>query len=163
MNIKTVSYEMKYLPDAKRIWNRVVVDGVAFPQEKPFDDSEAHAFFSSQDHTGLAVDADSDRALGVYILHPNNTGRCGHICNTSYAVDANARGCGVGETIVRDSIEKAREAGYRIIQLNAVVASNSAALALYKKIGFVAMTAIPGGFRLADGSYVDIIPHYYML
>ena len=163
MNIKMISYDTKYLSDATRIWNRVVTDAVAFPQETPFDESAAHEFFSSQDRTGLAVDADGGRALGVYILHPNNVGRCGHICNTSYAVSADARGHGVGEMLVRDSIENARALGYRIIQLNAVVASNAAALALYKKIGFVAMTAIPGGFRLADGSYEDIIPHFYLL
>ena len=163
MSIKIVSYEEKYLSDAARVWNRVVTDGVAFPQEVPFDDDAAHKFFTLQDRTGLAVDEDSDRAVGVYILHPNNVGRCGHICNTSYAVDANERGRGIGERLVRDSIESARAFGYRVIQLNAVVATNTAALALYKRIGFVAMTAIPGGFRLPDGTFADIIPHYYLL
>ena len=163
MHIEVVSYEKKYNSGAAKIWNRVVTDAVAFPQEKPFTDEEAHAFFTSQDYTGVAVDGETDAPLGVYILHPNNIGRCGHICNTSYAVDAEARGRGVGEALVRDSIEKSRSAGYRIIQLNAVVAFNQAALALYEKVGFVRMTAIPGGFQLADGSYVDIYPHYYLL
>lgn len=163
MNIGIRAYEKKYAAGAARIWNRVVTDAVAFPQEVPFDEKEAHEFFSSQDFTGVAVDSETDRALGVYILHPNNIGRCGHICNTSYAVSADSRGCGIGEMLVRHSAKKAKEAGYRILQLNAVVAFNHAALALYKKVGFVPMATIPGGFRLADGSYADIIPHYYVL
>lgn len=163
MNIEVRAYEEKYAADAARIWNRVITDAVAFPQEVPFDEEGAREFFSSQDFTGIAVDTDTDRALGVYILHPNNVGRCGHICNTSYAVSADSRGHGVGEILVRHSTEKAKEAGYRILQLNAVVDFNHAALALYKKVGFVPMATIPGGFRLAGGSYTDIIPHYYVL
>ena len=163
MAVEIRAYEHKYAKDAASVWNRVVTDGFAFPQTKPFTVDEADAFFSSQDFTGLAVDTLSDRALGVYILHPNNVGRCGHICNTSYAVDADARGKGIGEMLVRHSTVKAKEVGYRILQLNAVVATNTAALALYKKVGFTAMTTIPGGFLLDSGDYVDIIPHFFVL
>lgn len=163
MNIEIRAYEEKYAADAARIWNRVITDGVAFPREVTYDNGEAHEFFSSQDFTGIAVDADTDKPLGVYILHPNFVGRCGHICNTSYAVSVDARGHGVGEALVRHSAQKAKETGYRILQLNAVVSFNYAALALYKKVGFVAMTPIPDGFRLADGTYTDIIPHYFVL
>lgn len=163
MNIEIRSYETTFAAEVAAIWNKVVTDAVAFPQEKPFSTEEANAFFLSQDFTGVAVDADTDRVLGVYILHPNNVGRCGHICNTSYAVSADARGCGVGEKLVRHSTVTAKKAGYRILQLNAVVATNKAALALYKKVGFVPMATIPEGFRLADGTYEDIIPHYFVL
>lgn len=163
MNIEIRAYEDKYAADAARIWNRVITDGVAFPREEPYDADEAHEFFLSQDFTGVAVDAATDSPLGVYILHPNFVGRCGHICNTSYAVSVDTRGHGVGEALVRHSAQKAKELGYRTIQLNAVVSFNHAALVLYKKVGFVAMTPIPDGFRLADGTYTDIIPHYLML
>ena len=64
--------------------------------------------------------------LGLYILHPNNVGRCGHICNASYAVDSKSRGLHVGETLVRHCMRKARELDFRILQFNAVVKSNTA-------------------------------------
>ena len=60
-------------------------------------------------------------------------------------------------------IDMAEQLGFRILQFNAVVRSNRAALALYRKLGFVQLGIIPGGFRLNDGSYEDIIPHYYLL
>ena len=79
-------YEEKDLPALIRMWTEVVEDGVAFPQEECFDEETGAAFFSAQTYTAVAVDAESGQVLGFYILHPNNIGRCGHICNASYAV-----------------------------------------------------------------------------
>ena len=66
------------------IWNDVVNAGDAFPQDTPLSIVEAIDFFSDQSFTGVFVD--DDEILGLYILHPNNVGRCGHIANASYAV-----------------------------------------------------------------------------
>ena len=88
-------------PEAIAIWNEVVREGVAFPQEDELDLDAGRAFFAAQSRTAIARDGDG-RALGLYILHPNNVGRCGHLCNASYAVASWARGRGVGEALVRD-------------------------------------------------------------
>lgn len=149
--------------DAARIWNEVVEDGVAYPQEDCLSEEQARDFFSSQTYTGIVRDTETGEAVGLYILHPNNVGRCGHIANCSYAVERSARGKRIGEILVGDSIEKAREAGFRIIQFNAVVATNYPALTLYRKMGFRQLGTIPGGFRMKDGSYEDIIIHYLCL
>lgn len=61
------------------IWNQVVRDGNAFPQLNQLKKEEADRFFSSQTYTGVAESADSGEIVGMYILHPNNVGRCGHI------------------------------------------------------------------------------------
>ena len=151
------------LPDAVRIWNRVVEDGVAYPQEDFLDRESGAAFFAEQSFTGIAVDEESGAAVGLYILHPNNVGRCGHIANASYAVDADLRGQGVGEALVRHSLQKGAELGFRILQFNAVVAANTRALALYRSVGFTQLGVIPKGFRMKDGHYEDIIPHYIEL
>ena len=137
-------------------------DGVAFPQENEMSDAGADDFFRSQSYTGIACD-ENGRVYGLYILHPNNVGRCGHISNASYAVSSFARGKGVGRAVVTDCIKKAKELGFGILQFNAVVASNTAALALYKSLGFTQLGVIPDGFRLKDGNYEDIIPHYIKL
>ena len=48
-----------------------------------------------------------------------------------------------------------------MLQFNAVVADNIPALALYKSLGFAQLGVIPGGFRKKDGTYADIITHYF--
>lgn len=145
------------------IWNKVVEDGTAFPQTEPLTEESGQDFFEEQSFTGLAYDEISGKILGLYILHPNNIGRCGHICNASYAVRADARGQHIGEYLVKHSMEKGKELGFRILQFNAVVSSNTYALKLYKKLGFVQLGVIPGGFLTKNGKYEDIIPHYHVL
>lgn len=146
----------------REIWNEVVRGGMAFPQiDELADDAEAEAFFGSQ--TVCAVAEAQQGILGLYILHPNNVGRCGHIANSSYAVASRSRGMHIGERLVHDSLVRARDRGFRVLQFNAVVASNASALHLYEKIGFTKLGIIPGGFLNRDGVYEDIIPHYYDL
>ncbi len=151
------------LTEAINIWNAVVEDGEAFPQSEPLEDDIGREFFARQTFTGVACGTATGETVGLYILHPNNVGRCGHICNASYAVKKDRRGQQIGEALVRHCIEKSRELGFRILQFNAVVRSNRAALALYKKLGFTQLGVIPGGFLCKDGTYEDIIPHYLVL
>lgn len=153
----------KELEQAIDIWNVVVEDGVAFPQLEFLNVDTGRTFFQEQSYTGIVVDTETEETVGLYILHPNNIGRCGHICNASYAVKKDMRGKHIGELLVRDCIEKGKELGFKILQFNAVVRSNKAALALYKKLGFIQLGIIPEGFLLKNGEYEDIIPHYVKL
>lgn len=163
MEIQIRKLQEQDLQEAVVIWNQVVEDGVAFPQIEQLTKESGKRFFEEQSYTGIAVSKDTGKPVGLYILHPNNVGRCGHICNASYAVDRTMRRQHVGEQLVRHCIHTAEQLGFGILQFNAVVRSNQAALALYRKLGFVQLGIIPGGFRMKDGSYEDIIPHYYVL
>ncbi len=162
MAIKIVEYDRKYITEAVLIWNEVVAEGIAFPQEEPLDERSGDEFFRSQSFTGLALD-ECRAVSGLYILHPNKVGRCGHISNASYAVKGSVRGRHIGEQLVMHSLTKGRELGFKILQFNAVVASNMHARHLYKRLGFVELGLIPGGFRMPDGSFADIIPQYHLL
>lgn len=152
-------YTEKDLDAMIRIWNRVVEDGVAFPQEEKLTREEGEKFFAAQTFCGVAED-DTGKVVGLYILHPNNVGRCGHICNASYAVDADVRGQHIGEQLVKHCIRQAAEEGFRVLQFNAVVATNVHARHLYERCGFKQLGTIPGGFRMKDGHYEDICPYY---
>ncbi len=163
MDIEIRKFEAADAEAAAGIWNEVVDEGTAFPQLEDLTPDAARSFFSAQTYTGVAVDKASGRVVGLYILHPNNVGRCGHIANASYAVAMSCRGQHVGEALVRDCLKKGRQLGFRILQFNAVVAGNTAALALYRKLGFIQLGTIPGGFLMKDGTYQDIILHYHIL
>lgn len=145
----------------RKIWNSVVEEGTSFPQEETMNDQQAGLFFAEQSYTGVAED--NGVIVGLYILHPNNIGRCGHLANASYAVKTGHRGRQVGEYLVKDSMDKAASLSFKILQFNAVVATNKAALHLYKKLGFTPLGIIPGGFKINDHTYADIIPFYITL
>ena len=163
MQIEIRKYETRDAMQAAAVWNEVVRGGEAFPQMNKLTERDADEFFSSQSFTGLAVDRDTGEIVGLYILHPNNVGRCGHICNASYAVERAARGLHIGEKLVSDCLKQGRAHGFRILQFNAVVASNTHARHLYERLGFQPLGVIPGGFRMKDGHYEDICPYYHVL
>ena len=162
MNIRVRAYERKDLAAMNAIWNEVVEEGIAFPQEELLDETTGAAFFAEQTYCAVAED-ESGRVLGLYILHPNNVGRCGHICNASYAVSGAARGLHIGEKLVSDCLAQAKAHGFGVLQFNAVVATNIHARHLYERLGFVQLGVIPGGFRMKDGHYEDICPYYHIL
>ncbi len=159
MAIKVVAYDSAHVQAAIKIWNEIVREGIAFPQEDELDEITGDEFFKAQSFTGVAVDDDGE-ILALYILHPNNVGRCGHISNASYAVRSDVRGRHIGEIIVKDCIARAKEFGFRILQFNAVVATNIHARHLYQRLGFIELGTIPGGFRMPDGSFADIVPQF---
>lgn len=163
MEILIRTYEERDIPDMIRIWNEVVEEGIAFPQEELLDLHTGRLFFASQTYNAVAEDRDTGKVLGLYILHPNNVGRCGHICNASYAVSADCRGLHIGEKLVLDCLEQGRLHGFRVLQFNAVVATNLHARHLYERLGFVPLGTIPGGFRMKDGHYEDICPYFHEL
>ena len=161
--MKIRKYSENDVPAMIRIWNEVVEEGVAFPQLELLDEESGRAFFAAQTYTAVAEDADTGRVLGLYILHPNNVGRCGHIANASYAVDSACRGKHIGEQLVSDCLVQARNNGFKLMQFNAVVENNTHARHLYERLGFVQVGMIPNGFLMKDGSYQNIFLYYYML
>lgn len=158
MEIIIRKMEEKDLPSMIRIWNEIVKEGIAFPQMEELQDGR---FFLEQDYSAVAQI--NGKVEGLYIIHPNSIGRCGHISNSSYAVSKAARGKGLGRKLVEHSLKQAKELGYRIHQFNAVVKTNSSAHALYERLGFIKIGEIPGGFLMKNGTYEDIVLYYYLL
>ncbi len=157
--MKVREFKEKDLKSMVRIWNEIVEDGIAFPQEELLDENSGRVFFSSQSFCGVAEDDDGS-IKGLYILHPNNVGRCGHICNASYAVSSVFRGRHIGEKLVIDCMKKAKQLGFSILQFNAVVETNIHARHLYERLGFHQLGVIPKGFRMKDGNFENICPYY---
>lgn len=154
-------FESADVPAMRTIWNEVVRAGNAFPQiEQLATDEEAQCFFASQTRTAVAVD-DAGAVAGLYILHPNNIGRCAHTANTSYAVAADRRGQGIGRALVQDSLDNLAPCGFRGLQFNAVVASNVGAVRLYESMGFRRIGVIEGGFLNGEGVYEDMIIYHH--
>lgn len=162
MDVSIRKYTDSDIKEMIRIWNEIVEEGVAFPQEDTLNEDTGKEFFATQTYCGVACN-ENNKILGLYILHPNNVGRCGHICNASYAVGSEFRGLHIGEKLVNDCLEQGKEHGFRILQFNAVVSTNIHARHLYERLGFKQLGTIPLGFRMKDGHYEDICPYYHKL
>lgn len=163
MRISIRQYRSADVSAMVQIWNEVVEDGEAFPQEEGLAAESGLDFFTAQTYSAVAEDTDSGKILGLYILHPNNVGRCGHIANASYAVSRESRGLHIGEKLVKDCIVQGKAHDFRILQFNAVVFSNIHARHLYERLGFQQIGVVPGGFRMKDGRFEDICLYYSVL
>lgn len=158
MALEIRPYREEDLAGMCKVWNEAVEAGNTFPQIMPLSIDEAREFFAGQTLTTVAV-ADN-KLFGLYILHPNNVGRCAHVANASYAVVSSARGLGLGRELVKDSLAQAGRKGFRGLQFNAVVASNAGAIHLYEDLGFTRVGTVPQGFCNNMGAYEDMHIYY---
>ena len=92
---------------------------------------------------------------GSYFIKPNQPGLGSHIANCGYIVHPDARGKGTGGKMCGHSLQIAKELGYRAMQYNIVVSTNTRAVELWKKFGFRIIGAVPGGFRHVQLGFVD--------
>lgn len=103
---------------------------------------------------------DGDRIAGTYYVRPNQPGRGSHVANGGYIVRPEFRGRGLAGAMCAHSIETARRMGFRAMQFNFVVSTNSAAVRTWEKHGFAVVGRLPGAFRHAELGFVDVLVMY---
>jgi GNAT superfamily N-acetyltransferase len=97
------------------------------------------------------------RAVGTYHLRANQDGPGGHVCNCAFITARDAEGRGVGRAMLAHALATARELGYRAMQFNFVVASNTRAITTWHRAGFETVGRLPGAFRHPSLGYVDAL------
>ena len=106
---------------------------------------------------------DGDEALGCCYLKPNQTGNGAHVCNAGYCTTPAARGRGVARAMLDHSLQVARDEGYRAMQYNFVVETNTRAIDTWTRAGFDIVGRLPGAFRHPEEGYVDALVMYKSL
>jgi L-amino acid N-acyltransferase YncA len=112
--------------------------------------------------TFVAVDEDNN-VLGTYYIKPNQPALGAHVCNCGYIVAENARGRGIASRMCEHSIQESLNRGFRAMQYNLVVSTNTSALRLWKKHGFSTVGTLPKAFRHPRLGYVDAVVMYRQL
>ncbi len=102
----------------------------------------------------VAVAADGS-ILGMYKLVANQVGLGNHVANASYMVSPQVQGRGIGRLLGQHSLQQARRLGYLAIQFNFVVSTNTAAVALWQKLGFAIVGTLPQAYRHQRLGLVD--------
>ncbi|MFJ5231515.1 GNAT family N-acetyltransferase [Kitasatospora sp. NPDC088391] len=105
--------------------------------------------------TTVAVAADGT-VLGTAKMNTNQAGNGAHVASASFMVDPGHAGRGTGRALAEDALAWARARGYRAMQFNAVVATNTPAVALYRSLGFTVLGTVPEGFHHPVHGYVGL-------
>ena len=92
---------------------------------------------------------------GTYILRPNQAGGGSHVANAAFMVAARARGQGIGRAMAEHCLSEARRLGFRAMQFNFVISTNTSAIRLWQELGFTIAGTLPGAFRHPEKGYVD--------
>lgn len=138
------------------VFAQVVAAGetYAYPPDLSSDQARSLWLETPPGRTVVAVDAGT--VLGSAKMGPNRPGRGAHVATASFMVDAAARGRGVGRALGEHVIAWAAAAGYRGIQFNAVVETNSAAVHLWRSLGFEVLATVPEAFDHPRHGYVGL-------
>jgi L-amino acid N-acyltransferase YncA len=100
---------------------------------------------------------------GTYILKPNQIDLGSHIANGSYMIHPAFQGKGIGKLLGTHSLQEAKNLGFKAIQFNIVVSTNTYAVKLWKSIGFEILCTIPKAFNHQSKGYVDAFVMYQSL
>jgi GNAT superfamily N-acetyltransferase len=107
--------------------------------------------------------ADDGRMLGTYYIKENQPGLGSHVCNCGYVVAADAQGRGIATAMCEHSQREARAMGFRAMQFNLVVSTNTRAICLWQRLGYDIVATLPGAFRHSRLGYVDALVMYKSL
>lgn len=148
--------------DDDAIWailNPAIVAGDSFTADPDGGRDEAIAYWRPPGAQNFVAESDG-RVVGTSYLRPNQTGGGSHVCNAGYCTARGAQGQGVARALLAHSLDTARAQGYRAMQYNFVVATNTRAIETWERAGFETVGRLPGAFRHPTAGYVDALVMY---
>ncbi|MGA2014674.1 MAG: GNAT family N-acetyltransferase [Solirubrobacteraceae bacterium] len=153
--------------DWLQIWpflRQIVAAGETYAYDPDMDEAPARELWLAGPpvRTVVAVEEDG-RVLGTANMYANRPGPGSHVASASFMVDPRVSGRGVGRALGEEALGWARTAGFRAMQFNAVVATNTRAVALWRSLGFEIIGTVPEAFRHPTDGYVGLHVMYRRL
>ena len=142
------------------IWpflREIVAAGDTFAFDPRMGEAEARRIWmvGPPGRTTVAVDEDGAVA-GTASMYANRPGPGSHVASASFMVDPAQRGKGAGRALCEEALDWARSAGFRAMQFNAVVETNTSAVELYRSLGFDVIGTVPEAFLHPTEGYVGL-------
>ncbi len=132
--------------------------GETFPHDPGITKAEAQVAWVEQSQAVMvAVDRAGAAVVGTYYLKPNSLCLGAHVANAGYVVAERSRGNGIGSRLCQHSLLAARRLGFRAMQFNLVVSTNTAGIRCWQRNGFQVVGTLPGAFRHRQLGYVDAL------
>lgn len=144
-------------PEVWRFMRTIVAAGETFSWERDLHELRARERWCHElpGRTFVAVDA-GGKIVGTAESEPNHGGPGAHVATASFMVDPDHEGRGVGRALCENVLEQARADGYRAMQFNAVVETNTRAVALWCSLGFDVLATVPEAFNHPVAGYVGL-------
>ena len=150
-------YQAADWPEVWALLEPVFRAGNTFPHDPAITEEQAWAAWVNQSQA-VMVAADAAGALvGTYYLKPNTLALGAHVANAGYVVAEHCRRQGVGSRLCQHSLQEARRLGFRLMQFNLVVCTNTAGLRCWQRNGFQVVGTLPGAFHHQQLGYVDAV------
>lgn len=152
--------------DRDAIWNifhEVVAAGDTYALDPNISRDDALAYwFAPGTHTYVS-EQPAIGIAGTYILRSNQSGGGSHVANAGFMVSASAREQGLGRAMAEHCLSEARRLGFRAMQFNYVISTNTAAISLWQDLGFEIVGTLPDAFHHPEKGYVDVYVMYRSL
>ena len=142
----------------RTLYRIIVEEGTSYPHDRFPDQDEFIDYWFRGKSTVVAYVPDRARArdmIGAFYLKPNWPGRAKHVANAGFIVAPDWRNKGLGWLLGETMLAYAKQLGFRSVIFNLVFSENVAARHLWEKLGFKALSVIPGAVRKDDGTYQD--------
>lgn len=118
-------------------------------------------WFTPDKHNYMAI-AEGE-VVGTFWIRANQPGLGSHVANAAYMVSPYAAGKGVGKQMALWSLDEARRLGFKAMQFNFVVKSNTVAVRLWKSVGFEIVGEIPDAFDHKENGLTNALIMYRKL
>ena len=145
-----------------KIFHEIVAAGDTYAFDPKMSREEALAYWFRSGTRTYVVEEDGG-VVGTYILRPNQSGPGSHVANAAFMVARDAEGAGVGRRMAEHCLTEARRMGFRGMQFNFVVSTNTRAIHLWNQLGFKIVGTLPGAFRHPEKGFVDVYVMYRSL
>lgn len=136
--------------------------GDTYAIDTDMTDDDVIAYWMGKDKVTLVAEEDG-AVVGTYYIRQNQGGGGSHVCNCGYMTAPVASGRGIARRMCEDSLLRAKDLGYRAMQFNFVIASNTAAVHLWPQLGFEIVGRLPGAFMHPTLGETDALVMYRKL
>jgi L-amino acid N-acyltransferase YncA len=131
--------------------------GETFPHDPAISEDEAQQAWLEQSQAVMVAVNAAGALVGTYYLRPNSLALGAHVANAGYVVVEHCRRQGIGSRLCQHSLQAARRLGFRAMQFNLVVSTNTAGICCWQRNGFEVVGTLPGAFRHRQLGYVDAL------
>ena len=142
------------ISDVLAIVAPVLAAGETYAIARDLDAAGVEAYWFGATHEVFVAEADGV-ILGTYYLMANQAGGGAHVANCGYMTAPAAQGKGIARAMCLHSLARAKERGFRAMQFNHVVSTNSRAVALWQSLSFQVVGTLPGAFDHPNHGFVD--------